>query len=166
MTAPALTSGREVLAYAVAQIVKTAAVYQFGAVVIGPLIELLGAPEGFLPVLLTTLVLSLFWACLVLILFLPLRSLIGAAPAMVVGAAGGQAIATSKAEAAAFFLAAMAQSLIGWAGNLVIAPALYRPLFEAGKGDLVMPASLAILAVNMAVCFGIFVWLRRMFCRR
>jgi len=161
-----LTTGRETLAYAAAQIVKTAAVYHLGPFVNGPLIWFLGGRlEGFGPVLLVTLGLSLFWAVAVLILFLPFRSLLGAAPERVVGSGRGQAIATSWGEAAAFFLAAVVQSLLGWASNFLLGEFLFRPLFEAGQGDLIPLVSFGTLAVTIAICFVIFIGLRRMLCR-
>jgi hypothetical protein len=160
-----ITSGREVLAYVLAQAIRIAVLYAVNYSGILLPVYMWAFHSG---VMVATYVvsasLSLIWGAVGLVLFLLVRGALGGTPAFVT--TNGRAVASSGAEIGAY-IAAFAISLIAFmAVNIAFLEAVYRGLAQSQQRVMVFAISLAVSLINTTVVFVLFIALRWAFTGR
>jgi hypothetical protein len=159
-----ITNGREIAAYALAQVIRLIALYLASyAGALTPLYTwalhsgIMVATYG------VSAAISIVWGTVGLILFLVLRGPFGGVPSFTSAPGREQAITSNGAEIGAYVIA-YAISLIGFMVlNIALLTPIYRALGQDGQRALVMAMSLAVSIVSTIVVFVLFIALRRGF---
>jgi hypothetical protein len=153
-----ITNGREVLAYALAQLLKLAVVYALTfARTLGPLYVWAFHTAGQAGIFAISIVLNAIWLPLVLIVFLTARGLLGGVPAIV--AQRADAFTSSGSEIGAFVLAYVLLYVILVGVNIVVLSKVYI----AFGPSLAPLLGLTISIIAAAATYVVFVFLRRSF---
>jgi hypothetical protein len=161
-----ITTGREVLAYILAQAIRIAALYLVNCLgLLLPIYTWAFHSGVMLATYGVTAAISLAWGAMGLLLFLVLRGAFGGTPASIAGRANERAVASNGAEIGVF-IAAYAISLFAFmALNIAFPGSVYRSLAQSHQSLVVLALSLAVSTVSTTIVFILFIALRRGFCR-
>jgi hypothetical protein len=163
-----ITNGREIGAYALAQAIKI--VLSFAVSLSGLLLPVyLWASSqggGGMVVMAVSLAVSLFWAVVLLVLFLLLRGALGGVPTMVAGPGREQSVTSSGGEIGAYVIAtAILLAVMSVLSSTVLGP-IYVALTRAGERGLAVGVGVLISTIGAVIVYAIFIGLRAAFCRR
>jgi|SRR6185437_6339953 len=164
-----LTSGREVLAYALAQTIKIALAdaVSFGGL-LSPLYQWLAhtmAGHGQLGIALivVTTAINALWTILGFAIFLVLRGLCGGTPAIFGGSGHEEAVTTRGAEIGAFALAYAIMVALLTTVNAVFLSQVYVSLYRSGEKLAAFGLGLTMSILSAAIVYAIFIAFRRAF---
>ncbi len=161
-----IANGREIGAYAIAQAIKL--VLSFGLSLSGLLSPLYGwayRNGGVTAIVPLTVAISVFWAVMVLGLFLGLRGALGGVPAIIGGPGRQHSVTTSGGEIGAYISAA-ALSIAALTVLNGVLGRLYVSLGESGQRSVAIAVAFLVSAVGVVIVYAVFIGLRSLFCRR
>jgi hypothetical protein len=162
-----IANGREIGAYAIAQAIKLA--LTFGLSISGLLTPIyLWAYQngGVVAVVPVTVMISVFWAAVLLILFLALRGALGGVPTMIAEPGREHAVTSRGGEIGAYVIAyAILIAVLTAINGAVLAP-VYTSLNHDGRHSAAMTLALVIAFAGAIVVYIVFIGLRAAFCRR
>ena len=161
-----LTNGREIGAYAIAQVIKLALTYAVGfSGLLSPLYMAAYKIGGSLGVVPVTLVINVIWGGVALLLFLALRAALGGVPAVVAGPGRESAFTSRAGEIGAFVIAYLILVVIVLVLHSAFLAPIYAELGRNGQRQVIMTIGLAISVANAVLVYPIFIGLRSALCR-
>jgi hypothetical protein len=162
-----VTTGREVLAYILAQVIRIAVLYLVNySGILMPVYRWAFQSGIMIATYVVSTSFSVVWGAVGLLLFLLLRGALAGTPVFVAGRANERAVASSGAEIGAY-IAAFAISLVGFtAVNIAFLGTVYRDLAQSHQTLLVFALSLTVSLINTAIVFILFIALRWAFTGR
>jgi hypothetical protein len=163
----AITNGLEILAYAIAQLIKIAVSTTIAYMGwLTPLYLLARGVAGPISAIPVAIALNIVWGTLTLAVFIVLRGLVGGAPVIVGGPSRERAITSSGPEIGAFALAYGIVVTVLLVVNAVFLTTIYADLYRSGLAQLALGLGLAISAISATIVFPLFIGLRRAFSGR
>jgi hypothetical protein len=162
-----VSNGREISAYAIAQITKIALTY---AVSLSGLLSPLyiaayhrGGPFAIFPV---SVAISVVWGAVALALFLLVRTALGGVPAMIAGSGRENVVTTRGGEIGAFIVAYLTVTVVLMIVNGVFLAFFRNSLSQGGQSAIAFAVGVSLSIAGAVVVYFLFIGLRAVFCRR
>ena len=161
-----LTNGREIGAYAIAQVIKLALTYAVGfSGLLSPLYLAAFKAGGAIGVVPVTFVINVVWGGVALLLFLALRAAFGGVPARVAGSGRDSSFTSRVGEIGAFVIAYLVLVVAVLILHSAYLAPIYAELGHSGQRQIMMAIGLAISVANAVLVYPIFIALRSALCR-
>jgi hypothetical protein len=162
-----ISNGREVGAYAIAQIVKIALTYAASlSGVLSPLYLAAYHHGGAVAVFPVTFAIGVVWGAVTLILFLLLRAGLGGVPAMIADPGRENVVTTRGGEIGAFVVAYLTVAVALMVLNGMFLGPLYVSLSRSGQGAIAFAIGISFSTAGAVAVYFLFIALRAAFCRR
>jgi len=162
-----IANWQEFGAYAIAQAIKVALSFALSfSGLLTPVYTWAYRIGGVTSIVLVSAAISVFWATVLLVLFLALRGALGGVPTMIAEPGRAHAVTSSGGEIGAYVIAAALLIAVLTALNSAVLGPIYVSLSHGGQRSLATALAMSISAVGAAVVYAIFIGLRSAFCRR
>jgi hypothetical protein len=162
-----IANWQEFGAFAIAQAIKVALSFALSfSGLLTPIYTWAYRIGGVTSIVLVSAAISVFWASMLLVLFLALRGALGGVPTMIAVPGREHAVTSGGGEIGAYVIAAALLIAVLTALNSAVLGPIYVSLNHDGQRSLATALALTTSAAGAAVVYAVFIGLRAAFCRR